>query len=38
MSYALIDKKFGLNVIAGMSTLLLNENEVSLTSNSMNMV
>lgn len=38
MSYALIDKKFGLNVIAGMSTLLLNENEVSLTSNSMNMI
>lgn len=38
MSYALIDKKFGLNVIAGMSTLFLNENEVSLSSNSMNMI
>lgn len=38
MSYSLIDKKFGLNVIAGMSTLFLNENEVSVSSNSMNMV
>lgn len=32
VSYAVIDKKFGVNVIAGVSTLFLNENEVTLTS------
>ena len=33
MSYKLIDKKFGINVIGGMSTLFLNENRISLESN-----
>lgn len=32
VSYAVIDKKFGVNVIAGVSTLFLNENEVTLSS------
>ncbi|MEQ3690346.1 MAG: hypothetical protein ABNG98_02385 [Flavobacterium sp.] len=33
LSYKLLDKKFGINVIGGMSTLFLNENRVSLVSN-----
>jgi hypothetical protein len=33
MSYKLLDKKFGINVIGGMSTLFLNENRISLESN-----
>ncbi|WP_320816070.1 hypothetical protein [Flavobacterium sp.] len=32
LSYKLIDKKFGINIIGGMSTLFLNENNVSLVS------
>jgi hypothetical protein len=36
MSYALIDKKIGIHLIAGVSTLLLNDNEVRLESNSFN--
>lgn len=35
MSYKLIDKKFGINVIGGLSTLFLNENEVSVSSSTM---
>ncbi|RZK12319.1 MAG: hypothetical protein EOO46_03635, partial [Flavobacterium sp.] len=35
MSYKLIDKKFGINVIGGLSTLFLNENEVSVASSTM---
>lgn len=35
MSYKLIDKKFGVNVIGGISTLFLNENEVSVSSSMM---
>jgi len=35
MSYKLIDKKFGVNVIGGLSTLFLNENEVSVSSSTM---
>jgi hypothetical protein len=37
MSYQLIDKKFGMEVIGGVSTLFLNQNEVSLMSPGMNM-
>jgi len=32
MTYALLDKKFGINVIGGFSTLFLNENNVSVIS------
>ena len=32
LSYAIIDKKFGLNVIAGLSTLFLSDNKIVLTS------
>lgn len=32
MSYALLNKKFGINIIGGMSTLFLNENNVSVVS------
>ena len=32
MSYAVLDKKFGINVIGGVSTLFLNENNVSVVS------
>ncbi len=32
LSYALVDKKFGVNVIAGVSTLFLSDNEILLTS------
>jgi hypothetical protein len=37
MSYQLIDKKFGMEVIGGLSTLILNKNEVSLLSPGLNM-
>lgn len=36
IEYALIDKKFGLNLIGGASTLFLDENRVDLVSGSMN--
>lgn len=35
MSYKLIDNKFGINLIGGLSTLFLNENEVSVSSSVM---
>lgn len=35
MSYKLIDKKFGVNLIGGVSTLFLNENEISVSSSAM---
>lgn len=35
MSYKIIDKKFGINLIGGVSTLFLNENEVSVSSSTM---
>ncbi|MDR6968679.1 hypothetical protein J2X31_002705 [Flavobacterium arsenatis] len=35
MSYKLIDKKFGVNLIGGLSTLFLNENEVTVASSTM---
>jgi len=35
MSYKLIDKQFGVNLIGGLSTLFLNENEVSVSSSIM---
>lgn len=38
MSYSLINSKFGVDLITGVSTLFLNENEISLASHSMNMV
>jgi hypothetical protein len=37
LSYKIIDKKIGLEFIGGMSTLLLNQNEVSLVSDALNM-
>jgi len=37
LSYKIIDKKIGLEFIGGMSTLLLNQNEVSLVSDAVNM-
>lgn len=37
LSYKIFDKKIGLNVIGGMSTLLLNQNEVSLMSSDVQM-
>ena len=38
VSYKLIDKKFGMKIITGFSTLLLNNNEVSLNSDSRKIV
>jgi hypothetical protein len=38
LSYKLIDKKFGVHIIGGMSTLFLNDNEVSVVSNGMTTV
>lgn len=32
VSYAVVDKKFGINVIAGVSTLFLNQNKIALVS------
>jgi hypothetical protein len=32
LSYTVIDKKFGVNIIAGLSTLFLNDNQIELTS------
>ena len=37
LSYALINKKFGITVIGGISTLFLNQNKISLVSNSINL-
>lgn len=37
LSYKLIDKKFGLEVIGGMSSLFLNQNSISLLSNGLEM-
>ena len=37
LSYRLVDKKFGLDFIGGMSTLYLNQNEIYLQSDKMNM-
>ncbi len=36
LSYAVLDKKFGINVIGGFSTLFLSENEISLRSSQSN--
>lgn len=38
LSYKLLDKKFGIELIGGMSTLFLNENEISVISNGMSTV
>ena len=38
VSYKLVDKKFGITLISGLSTLLLNNNEVSIVSNNKTMV
>ena len=37
MTYQLVDRKFGMEVIGGLSTLFLNRNEISLQSSGMNM-
>ncbi|KGD68823.1 outer membrane beta-barrel protein [Flavobacterium aquatile] len=37
LSYKLVDKKFGIDVIGGVSTLLLNQNEVSVISSGVEM-
>ena len=37
LSYKLLDKKFGLEVIGGMSTLFLNQNNISLVANGIEM-
>ncbi len=37
MSYKLVDKQFGINLIGGFSSLFLNENRISLESENMNM-
>lgn len=37
LSYTLINKKFGITVIGGISTLFLNQNKISLVSNSINL-
>jgi hypothetical protein len=37
MSYKLIDRKFGVEVIGGLSTMILNQNEVSIVSSGMNL-
>ncbi len=36
VSYAVLDKKFGINLIGGFSTLFLNENTISLVSTQSN--
>lgn len=36
VSYAVLDKKFGINLIGGVSTLFLNQNEISLVSTETN--
>jgi outer membrane protein with beta-barrel domain len=36
MSYKLVNKQFGVTLIGGVSTLFLNENEIRVTSNTMN--
>ena len=36
ISYAVLDKKFGINLIAGVSTLFLNQNKISLASSETN--
>ncbi|MFV8464258.1 hypothetical protein [Flavobacterium sp. LB1P62] len=36
LSYALLNKKFGINVIGGISTLFLNQNKISLVSSNTN--
>ncbi len=36
LSYAVLDKKFGINIIGGLSTLILNENSISLESSTSN--
>ena len=38
VSYAVLDKKFGINLIGGFSTLFLNENTISLESSQSNIV
>ena len=38
MTYKILDKKFGIEVIGGMSTLVLNKNNISLVSNGSEMV
>ncbi|NJM78598.1 MAG: hypothetical protein HC854_01310 [Flavobacterium sp.] len=38
LSYKILDKKFGINFIGGMSTLFLNNNEIALVSNGSQMV
>ncbi|WP_035668950.1 outer membrane beta-barrel protein [Flavobacterium sp. 83] len=37
LSYALLDKKFGINIIGGISTLFLNQNKISLVSSDTNL-
>lgn len=37
LSYAVLDKKFGVNLIAGISTLFLNQNKISLVSSDTNL-
>ncbi len=37
LSYKVLDKKFGINIIGGMSTLILNQNEIYLQSTGMNL-
>jgi hypothetical protein len=37
MSYTLVDAKFGIELIGGMSTLFLNDNSISLVANGMEM-
>lgn len=36
LSYAVLDKKFGINIIGGVSTLFLNQNKISLVSDQTN--
>ncbi|TDE46618.1 hypothetical protein E0I26_00615 [Flavobacterium rhamnosiphilum] len=36
LSYAVLDKKFGINIIGGVSTLFLNQNKISLVSSETN--
>ena len=37
LSYAIVNKKFGINFIGGISTLFLNQNKISLVSNTINL-
>ena len=37
LSYALLNKKFGVTIIGGISTLFLNQNKISLVSNDINL-